>query len=96
VHEDMAWSYPFPMPECTKIAQLMAFYNEKLDVYRRRSASAKTEAELNLRVHAERCVGRAGAADQLRSRRGSGFERGPNKTIGGSDPCRGEPCSGYV
>jgi uncharacterized protein (DUF427 family) len=33
VHQDLVWSYPFPIPECTKIAQLMAFYNEKLDIY---------------------------------------------------------------
>lgn len=33
VHPDLVWSYPFPIPECTKIAQLMAFFNEKLDIY---------------------------------------------------------------
>ena len=33
LHEDLVWSYPFPIPECPKIAQLMAFYNEKLDIY---------------------------------------------------------------
>jgi uncharacterized protein (DUF427 family) len=33
VHKDLVWSYPFPIPECTRIAQLMAFYNEKLDIY---------------------------------------------------------------
>jgi uncharacterized protein (DUF427 family) len=33
VEKDLVWSYPFPIPECTKIAQLMAFYNEKLDIY---------------------------------------------------------------
>ncbi len=33
VHKDLVWSYPFPIPECTKIAQLMAFFNEKLDIY---------------------------------------------------------------
>jgi uncharacterized protein (DUF427 family) len=33
VHKDVVWSYPFPIPDCTKIAQLMAFYNEKLDIY---------------------------------------------------------------
>jgi len=33
LHKDLVWSYPFPIPECTKIAQLMAFFNEKLDIY---------------------------------------------------------------
>jgi len=33
VHKDLVWSYPFPIAECTKIAQLMAFFNEKLDIY---------------------------------------------------------------
>jgi uncharacterized protein (DUF427 family) len=33
LHADLVWSYPFPIPECPKIAQLMAFYNEKLDIY---------------------------------------------------------------
>jgi uncharacterized protein (DUF427 family) len=33
VLEDVVWSYPFPIPECPKIAQLMAFYNEKVDIY---------------------------------------------------------------
>lgn len=33
VHKDLVWSYPFPIPECPKIAQLMAFYNEKVDIY---------------------------------------------------------------
>jgi len=33
LHKDLVWSYPFPIPECPKIAQLMAFFNEKLDIY---------------------------------------------------------------
>jgi uncharacterized protein (DUF427 family) len=33
VHEDLAWSYPTPLPESQKIAGLVAFYDEKLDVY---------------------------------------------------------------
>ena len=32
VHENLAWSYPSPLPESQKIAGLMAFYNEKLDI----------------------------------------------------------------
>jgi uncharacterized protein (DUF427 family) len=27
------WSYPFPIAECPKIEKLMAFYNEKVDIY---------------------------------------------------------------
>jgi uncharacterized protein (DUF427 family) len=30
--EDLAWSYPTPLPENVKIAGLVAFYNEKVDV----------------------------------------------------------------
>jgi uncharacterized protein (DUF427 family) len=33
VHEDLAWSYPTPLPESQKIAGLIAFYNEKVDLY---------------------------------------------------------------
>ena len=33
IHKDLVWSYPFPIPECPKIAQLMSFFNEKLDIY---------------------------------------------------------------
>ena len=32
LHEDLAWSYPAPLPESQKIAGLIAFYNEKLDI----------------------------------------------------------------
>ena len=33
LHEDLAWSYPTPLPESTKVAGLIAFYDEKVDVY---------------------------------------------------------------
>ena len=33
VYEDLAWSYPTPLPESQKIAGLIAFYNEKVDIY---------------------------------------------------------------
>jgi uncharacterized protein (DUF427 family) len=26
LEEDVAWSYPFPIPECPRIANLLAFY----------------------------------------------------------------------
>src|SRR5439155_6071822 len=29
--EDIAWSYPFPIPECPKVETLVAFYNERVD-----------------------------------------------------------------
>ncbi len=32
LHEDLAWSYAAPLPESQKIAGLIAFYNEKLDI----------------------------------------------------------------
>ncbi len=32
VHENLAWSYPTPLPESQRIAGLMAFYDEKVDV----------------------------------------------------------------
>jgi uncharacterized protein (DUF427 family) len=31
--QDVVWSYPFPLPECARIQNLLAFYNEKLDIY---------------------------------------------------------------
>jgi uncharacterized protein (DUF427 family) len=31
-NEDIAWSYPAPLPESQKIAGLIAFYNEKVDI----------------------------------------------------------------
>ena len=30
---DLAWSYPTPLPESQKVAGLIAFYNEKVDIY---------------------------------------------------------------
>ena len=33
VHADIAWSYRSPLPESQKIAGLVAFYNEKVDIY---------------------------------------------------------------
>jgi uncharacterized protein (DUF427 family) len=31
--DDIAWSYPFPIPECPKIEGLVAFYNEWTDIW---------------------------------------------------------------
>ena len=33
VREDLVWSYRMPLPESQKIAGLVAFYDEKVDVY---------------------------------------------------------------
>jgi uncharacterized protein (DUF427 family) len=33
VRRDLAWSYRTPLPESQKIAGLIAFYNEKVDIY---------------------------------------------------------------
>lgn len=33
VHEDIVWGYDFPTAESQKIAGLVSFYNEKVDVY---------------------------------------------------------------
>jgi uncharacterized protein (DUF427 family) len=33
VEKDIAWSYPFPIPECPKIENLVAFYNERADIW---------------------------------------------------------------
>ena len=33
IHEDLAWSYPTTLPESQKIAGLVAFFDEKVDVY---------------------------------------------------------------
>jgi uncharacterized protein (DUF427 family) len=33
VHPDLAWSYRTPLPESQKVAGLIAFYNEKVDLY---------------------------------------------------------------
>jgi uncharacterized protein (DUF427 family) len=33
VHEDLAWSYRTPLPESHKVAGLITFYNEKVDLY---------------------------------------------------------------
>jgi len=32
LHEDIAWSYPAPIPETQKIENLLAFFNEKEDI----------------------------------------------------------------
>ena len=33
VHENLTWSYRTPLPESQKVAGLVAFYNEKVDIY---------------------------------------------------------------
>jgi uncharacterized protein (DUF427 family) len=33
LHEDLAWSYPTPLSESERIAGLIAFYNEKVDLF---------------------------------------------------------------
>jgi uncharacterized protein (DUF427 family) len=33
LHNDLAWSYAAPLPESQKIAGLIAFYDEKVDVH---------------------------------------------------------------
>ncbi|MFI0448811.1 DUF427 domain-containing protein [Actinomadura sp. 6N118] len=33
VHKDLAWSYPTPLPESERIAGLVCFYDEKVDVF---------------------------------------------------------------
>jgi uncharacterized protein (DUF427 family) len=33
VHPDLAWSYQFPVPALQAIAGLVAFYDEKVDVF---------------------------------------------------------------
>ena len=33
LERDIAWSYPFPIPECPKIESLVAFYNERADIW---------------------------------------------------------------
>jgi uncharacterized protein (DUF427 family) len=32
-HKDVVWSYRMPLPESQKIAGLVSFYNEKVDIY---------------------------------------------------------------
>ena len=33
VHADLAWSYRTPLPESQKVAGLICFYNEKIDIH---------------------------------------------------------------
>jgi uncharacterized protein (DUF427 family) len=33
VHDDLAWSYRAPFAESQKIAGLVAFYNERVDIH---------------------------------------------------------------
>jgi uncharacterized protein (DUF427 family) len=33
VHEDIAWSYPTPLPESERVAGLVCFYNERVDLF---------------------------------------------------------------
>ncbi|MCW3056828.1 MAG: hypothetical protein JWO21_797, partial [Solirubrobacterales bacterium] len=32
-HESLAWCYPTPLPESQKIAGLIAFFDEKTDIF---------------------------------------------------------------
>ena len=33
LHEGLVWSYRHPIPECPKIAGMLCFFNEKVDIY---------------------------------------------------------------
>lgn len=33
VQRDLAWAYDYPLPEVAEIARMVAFYNEKLDIF---------------------------------------------------------------
>ena len=33
VHPDIVWSYPTPLPESRRVAGMLSFYNEKVDIY---------------------------------------------------------------
>lgn len=33
IYENLVWTYPDPLPECPRIAGLISFYNEKVDLY---------------------------------------------------------------
>jgi uncharacterized protein (DUF427 family) len=32
LHWDIAWPYPDPVPECPRVAGLVAFFNERVDL----------------------------------------------------------------
>jgi uncharacterized protein (DUF427 family) len=32
-HDDIVWGYDSPLPESQKIVGMVAFYNEKVDIY---------------------------------------------------------------
>ena len=32
-HDNIVWYYPFPIPECPKIENLLCFYNEVVDIW---------------------------------------------------------------
>jgi len=33
VHEDFAWCYEYPLPESIRVAGLICFYNERVDIF---------------------------------------------------------------
>ncbi len=33
LHPDLAWTYEFPLEQVAPVARLIAFYNEKLDIF---------------------------------------------------------------
>jgi uncharacterized protein (DUF427 family) len=33
LHEDLAWTYEAPIPECPKIEQAVCFFNEHVDLW---------------------------------------------------------------
>ena len=33
VHADVAWSYEYPLPESIRVAGLICFYNERVDLF---------------------------------------------------------------
>jgi uncharacterized protein (DUF427 family) len=45
IHKDLVWSYPFPIPESAKIQNLLAFYNEKVDILVEGDAQARPRTQ---------------------------------------------------
>ena len=52
VHQDLAWTYHYPLPAVAPIAGMVAFYNEKLDIVVDGTALSRPKTQFSLRTMA--------------------------------------------
>ena len=89
LHEDLVWTYPFPIPECPKIEGLLAFWDERVDVFVDGELQPRPESPWARRRSDElaaRPLGCGSGAALGANRPGDPFEQGGDRPAGAIGP----------